>query len=79
MSRLFLADFKNEFDHSAFFSWLPAWEFENKVATGAKIRFIRVNNLFSRWTLHCSDEHFIELFNSVGAFNGTAHEAEGNA
>lgn len=74
MNRWFLADFKTEFDHSRFLSWLPAWEAENMVNTEAKIRFVQFEGLFSRWTLHCSDEHFEQLFNSVGGFNGTAYE-----
>ena len=74
MKNTITADFKTEFDHSLFLSWLPAWESENKVDTGAKIRFMQVEGLFSRWTLHCSDKHFEQLFNAVGGFNGTAHE-----
>ena len=74
MDRSFIADFKTEFDHSLFLSWLPAWESENKVDAGAKIRFIQVEGLFSRWFLHCPAENFEQLFHSVGGFNGIAHE-----
>lgn len=74
MQRWFLADFKTESDHLAFLAWLPAWERENGVDADARIRFCRVHDLFSRWTLHCSDVHFSALFNAVGGFNGIAHE-----
>ena len=70
MKRSFLANFKTEADHLAFLSWITAWESDNKV--NSKIRFVRADGLFSRWTLHCSDRNLVELFNSVSAFNGSA-------
>ena len=72
MKRCFLVNFKTESDHLAFLSWVSAWESDNNVSTEAKIRFVRVDELFCRWTLHCSDGHFVQLYNSVGAFNATA-------
>ena len=73
MQRWFTANFTSERDHDAFLAWLPAWEKDNASAD-ARIRFCRVPDLFSVWTLHCSDEHFEALFNAVGAFNGHAFE-----
>ena len=71
MKRSFLANFKTETDHLAFLSWITAWE-SDKARTDSKIRFVRVEGLFSRWTLRCSDGHLVILFNSVGGFNGSA-------
>ena len=72
MKRSFLANFKTETDHLAFLSWITAWESDNKVRTDSKIRFVRVDGLFSRWTLHCSDRNLVELLNSVSTFNASA-------
>jgi hypothetical protein len=72
MKRSFLVNFKTETDHLAFLSWITAWESGNKARMDSKIRFVRVDGLFSRWTLHCSDGHLTELLNSVSAFNGSA-------
>jgi hypothetical protein len=71
MQRWFIARFRSESDHSRFLTWLTAWESEHHTSTDAKIGFVRAD-VFSRWTIHCSDEHFDALFNSVGGFNGVA-------
>ena len=70
MKRSFLVNFKTEKDHLAFLSWITAWESDNKVHS--KIRFVRADGLFSRWTLRCSDGNLVELLNSVSAFNASA-------
>ena len=70
MKRSFLANFKTETDHLAFLSWITAWESDNKVRS--KIRFVRADGLFSRWTLHCSDRTLVELLNSASTFNASA-------
>ena len=72
MKRCFLANFKTESDHRAFLSWITAWQSDKNVSTDAKIRFVRVDGLFCRWTIHCSDGHFVQLYNSAVAFNGFA-------
>jgi len=72
MKRSFLANFKTETDHLAFLSWITAWESDNKVRTDSRICFVRVDGLFSRWTLHCSDRNLVELLNSVRTFNASA-------
>ena len=72
MKRSFLANFKTEEDHLAFLSWMIDWESDNKVRIDSKIRFMRVDGLFSRWTLRCSDGNLVELLNSVSAFNASA-------
>jgi hypothetical protein len=72
MKRSFLANFKTETDHLAFLSWVTAWESDNKVRSYSKIRFVRVDGLFSRWTLHCSDRNLVELLNAVSTFNASA-------